>query len=55
MLAVDGAAPPVPGAGVFGALLAAAGKRLADDEALLMEIGTVLDSLYVHLRGNRKP
>lgn len=52
-LDVGGAA--VPEAGGFEAILAGARKRLADDDALLIEIGAVLDSLYVHFRGNRNP
>lgn len=52
-LDVGGAA--VPEAGGFEAILAGARKRLADDDALLIEIGAVLDSLYVYFRGNRNP
>lgn len=52
-LDVGGAA--VPEASGFEAILAGARKRLADDDALLMEIGTVLDSLYAHFSGGRKP
>ncbi|CAB3755192.1 Protein ChrB [Burkholderia puraquae] len=53
--ALDVGGSSVPEAGGFEAILAGARKRLADDDALLAEIGTVLDSLYVHFRGNRKP
>ncbi|RQU52256.1 hypothetical protein DF147_01245 [Burkholderia cenocepacia] len=53
--ALDVGGATVPEAAGFEAILAGARKRLADDDALLMEIGAVLDSLYVHLRGNRKP
>lgn len=38
----------VPEAGGFEAVLAGARQRLADDDALLAEIGSVLDSLYAH-------
>lgn len=51
-LDVGGAAlPEAPG---FEAMLAGARKRLPDDDALLAEICTVLDSLYVHFSGGRK-
>ncbi|CAJ0884858.1 hypothetical protein GJQ57_22510 [Ralstonia pickettii] len=42
-------------AGGFEAILAGARKRLADDDALLVEIGAVLDSLYAHFSDGRKP
>lgn len=42
-------------AGGFEAILAGARKRLADDDALLAEIGLVLDSLYTHFSGSRQP
>lgn len=45
-LDVGGALPPE--AMGFEAILAGARKRLNDDDALLAEIGTVLDSLYTH-------
>ncbi|WP_454742193.1 chromate resistance protein ChrB domain-containing protein [Cupriavidus necator] len=45
----------VPEASGFEAMLAGARARLADDDALLAEIGTVLDSLYAHFSANRKP
>jgi len=51
-LDVGGAATPE--AGGFEAILAGARKRVANDDALLAEIGTVLDSLYVHFSGGRK-
>jgi len=35
--------------------LAGARKRLADDDALLAEVGTVLDSLHTHFCSARKP
>ena len=50
----------VPEAAGFEAVMAGARERLADDDALLLEISAVLDSLYLHfqrdgLRGkNRK-
>ncbi|AOJ81511.1 hypothetical protein WS86_13440 [Burkholderia savannae] len=53
--ALDVGGSTVPEAGGFEAILAGARKRLAGDDALLTEIGTVLDSLYAHFRGNRKP
>ncbi|WP_296227709.1 chromate resistance protein ChrB domain-containing protein [Ralstonia sp. UBA689] len=52
-LDVGGAAAPE--ASGFEAILAGARKRLVDDDALLMEIGTVLDSMYAHFSGSRKP
>ena len=51
-LDVGGAAAPE--AAGFEAMLAGARKRLPDDDALLAEIGTVLDSLYAHFSGGRK-
>lgn len=51
-LDVGGAA--VPEASGFEAVLAGARKRLPEDNALLAEIGTVLDSLYAHFSGGRK-
>ncbi|QQX88652.1 chromate resistance protein [Cupriavidus necator] len=44
----------VPEASGFEAMLAGARARLADDDALLAEIGTVLDSLYAHFSTNKK-
>lgn len=52
--ALDVGGATTPEAGGFEAILAGARKRLADDDALLAEIGTVLDSLYVHFSGSRK-
>lgn len=52
--ALDVGGSTVPEAGGFEAILAGARKRLADDDALLAEIGTVLDSLYAHFSGSRK-
>jgi hypothetical protein len=34
----------------FEAILAGARERLADDDALLLEITAVLDSLYLHFQ-----
>jgi len=51
-LDVGGAA--VPEAAGFEAMLAGARKRLPDDDALLAEAGTVLDSLYAHFAGGRR-
>ena len=51
VLDVGGAATPeAPG---FEAMLAGARKRLRDDDALLAEIGNVLDSLHAHFSGAR--
>lgn len=44
-----------PEAAGFEAMLAGARKRLSDDDALLTEAGAVLDSLYAHFSGARKP
>jgi hypothetical protein len=41
---------PVPEAKGFEAMLAGARERLADDDALLAEIGGVLDSFYAHFQ-----
>ncbi|WP_315139317.1 chromate resistance protein ChrB domain-containing protein [Achromobacter marplatensis] len=51
-LDVGGAA--VPEAAGFEAMLAGARKRLPNDDALLVEAGTVLDSLYAHFSSGRK-
>ncbi|MCD0501162.1 chromate resistance protein [Achromobacter sp. MY14] len=51
-LDVGGAAAPE--AAGFEAMLAGARKRLPDDDALLAEVGTVLDSLYAHFSSGRK-
>lgn len=53
--ALDVGGSTVPEASGFEAILAGARKRLADDDALLTEVGTVLDSLHAHFAGNRKP
>jgi hypothetical protein len=45
---LDVGGEPVPEAVGFEAVLAGARERLDDDDALLAEIGTVLDSLYAH-------
>lgn len=52
--ALDVGGSTVPEAGGFEAVLAGARKRLADDDALLDEIGGVLDSLYAHFSSGRK-
>lgn len=52
-LDVGGAAPPE--AGGFEAVLAGARKRWPDDDALLADIGGVLDSLHAHFSNPRKP
>ncbi len=43
-----GGGKPVPEAAGFEAVMAGARERLPDDDALLAEIGAVLDSLYAH-------
>jgi hypothetical protein len=53
--ALDVGGVPTPEAAGFEAVLAGARKRLADDDALLAEVGTVLDSLYTHFGSVRKP
>ncbi|QDL39610.1 hypothetical protein EUB48_03415 [Rhodoferax sediminis] len=45
---LDVGGEPVPEARGFEAVLAGARERLPDDDALLTEISTVLDSLYAH-------
>ena len=52
--ALDVGGSTTPEAGGFEAILAGARKRLTDDDALLAEIGAVLDSLYAHFSGSRK-
>ncbi len=46
--ALDIGGEPVPEAKGFEAVLAGARERLSDDDALLAEMGTVLDSLHAH-------
>ncbi len=46
--ALDVGGDPVPEAKGFEAVMAGARERLSDDDALLAEISTVLDSLYAH-------
>jgi hypothetical protein len=57
--ALDIGGDPVPEAKGFEAVMAGARERLTDDDALLAEMSTVLDSLYAHFqreaqRGNDK-
>ncbi|UIF89461.1 chromate resistance protein ChrB domain-containing protein [Cupriavidus sp. UYPR2.512] len=52
--ALDIGGPTVPEAGGFDAILAGARERLAGDDALLAEFGSVLDSLHAHFSNNRK-
>ncbi|CAN0620049.1 Protein ChrB [Burkholderia multivorans] len=52
--ALDVGGSTAPEASGFEAILAGASKRLTDDDALLAEIGAVLDSLYVYFSGSRK-
>jgi hypothetical protein len=47
---LDVGGEPVPEAAGFEAVLAGARERVADDDALLMEISAVLDSLYTHFQ-----
>jgi hypothetical protein len=47
---LDVGGEPVPEAAGFEAVLAGARERLPDDDALLAEISTVLDSLYIHFQ-----
>ncbi|KWZ38941.1 hypothetical protein WS72_29600 [Burkholderia savannae] len=53
--ALDVGGSSAPEAGGFEAILAGARKRLANDDALLIDIGAILDSLYVHFSGGRHP
>jgi hypothetical protein len=47
---LDVGGEPVPEAIGFEAVMAGARERLDDDDALLAEIATVLDSLYTHFQ-----
>ncbi|MHC6052204.1 chromate resistance protein ChrB domain-containing protein [Ralstonia solanacearum] len=53
--ALDVGGVPVPEAAGFEAVLAGARKRMANDDALLADVGAVLDSLHVHFSAGRKP
>ena len=46
--ALDIGGEPVPEAEGFEAVMAGARERLADDDALLAEMSTVLDSLFAY-------
>jgi hypothetical protein len=48
--ALDVGGEPIPEARGFEAVMAGARERLDDDDALLAEMGTVLDSLYAHFK-----
>jgi hypothetical protein len=48
--ALDVGGDPVPEAKGFEAVMAGARERLADDDALLAEMGAVLDSIYAHFQ-----
>lgn len=48
--ALDVGGDPVPEARGFEAVMSGARERLTDDDALLAEMGTVLDSLYAHFQ-----
>jgi hypothetical protein len=52
--ALDVGGTPTPEAAGFEAVLAGSRKRLPDDDALLVDIGGVLDSLHAHFSGSRK-
>ncbi|MBY4706756.1 MULTISPECIES: chromate resistance protein ChrB domain-containing protein [Ralstonia] len=53
--ALDVGGTTAPEASGFEAILAGARKRLANDDVLLTEFSVVLDSLYAHFSGSRKP
>jgi len=53
--ALDLGGATTPEAGGFEAVLAGARKRWPDDDALLADIGGVLDSLHAHFSSLRKP
>lgn len=48
--ALDVGGEPIAEAQGFEAVLSGARERISDDDALLIEIGTVLDSLYAHFQ-----
>jgi hypothetical protein len=53
---LDVGGEPVPEASGFEAVMAGARERLDEDDALLAEMSTVLDSLYAHFeRGSTRP
>ncbi|BDB28375.1 hypothetical protein Tamer19_05160 [Cupriavidus sp. TA19] len=52
--ALDIGGTSVPEASGFEAMLSGARSRVGDDNALLAEIGTVLDSLYAHFSTSKK-
>ncbi len=52
--ALDVGGSPLPEATGFEAILAGARQRLPNDDALLAEIGAVLDSLYIHFRNAKQ-
>jgi hypothetical protein len=53
--ALDVGGATTPEACGFEAVLAGARKRWPDDDALLVDIGGVLDSLHAHFSSPRKP
>lgn len=53
--ALDVGGTTTPEAGGFEAVLAGARKRWPDDDALLADVGGVLDSLHAHFSTSRKP
>jgi hypothetical protein len=52
--ALDVGGEPVPEALGFEAVLAGARERVADDDALLAEMSSVLDSLYTHFQRSKR-
>jgi hypothetical protein len=48
--ALDVGGDPIPEAKGFEAVMSGARERLRDDDALLAEMSTVLDSLYAHFQ-----
>lgn len=53
--ALDVGGTTTPEAGGFEAVLAGARKRWPDDDALLADVGSVLDSLHAHFSTHRNP
>ena len=53
--ALDVGGPPAGEAVGFEAILKGASQRLPDDDALLQEIGSVLDSLHAHFQQESQP
>ena len=53
--ALDVGGTTTPEAGGFEAVLAGARKRWPNDDALLADVGGVLDSLHAHFSAHRNP